>query len=124
MRSIASRMSSSRSRSLLKRNRLGEHPLADPGLQAWFCDHIDWMTKQVLEVYEQRGQVEQAPARLEVDQEIDVAGGVGIPRATDPKTRTLPAPWRAAPARICSRTWARSSIDGRSAMPLLLSSPQ
>jgi hypothetical protein len=55
------------------------------GLQAWFCDHVDRMTKQVLEVYEQRGQVEQAPARLEVDQEIDVAGGVGIPTRDRPE---------------------------------------
>jgi hypothetical protein len=97
--------------------------LADPRLQAWFGNHVDWMAKQILKVYEQCGQVEQAPAWLEIDQEIDVAGGVGVPEARPtPKTRTLPAPWRAATARICSRTRARSSIDGRSVMPLLLSS--
>jgi hypothetical protein len=59
--------------------------LADPRLQAWFGDHIDWMTKEVLEIHEQRGQVEQASPRLEVDQEVDVTGGVGLPACNGPE---------------------------------------
>jgi hypothetical protein len=66
-------------------DRLGKHPLAEPRLQAWFGNHVDWMAKQILEVYEQCGQVEQAPAWLEIDQEIDVAGGVGVPACDRPE---------------------------------------
>jgi hypothetical protein len=59
--------------------------LADPRLQAWFGDHIDWMTEEVLEVHKQRGQVEQASPRLEVNQEVDVTGGVGLPTRNGPE---------------------------------------
>jgi hypothetical protein len=49
-----------RTKALNDELRLGKDPLADPRLQAWFGDHIDWMTKEVLEIHEQPGQVEQA----------------------------------------------------------------
>jgi hypothetical protein len=59
--------------------------LADPRLQAGFGDHIDGMTKEVLEFHEQRGQVEQTSPRLEVDQKVDVTGGVGLPTRNGPE---------------------------------------
>jgi hypothetical protein len=43
------------------------------------------MTEEVLQVHEQRSQVEQAPPRLEVDQEVDVAGGVRLPARHRPE---------------------------------------
>jgi hypothetical protein len=43
------------------------------------------MTEEVLQVHEQRSQVEQAPPRLEVDQEVDVAGGIRLPARHRPE---------------------------------------
>jgi hypothetical protein len=78
------------------------------------------MTKEILEIHEQRGQVEQASPWFEIDQEVDVAGRVGLPTRDRPEDANIASTWRAAMVRICPRTRARSSIDGRSAMRLLL----
>jgi hypothetical protein len=67
------------------RDRLGKHTLADPRLQARFGDHIDRMTKEILEIHEQCGQVQQTSPWFEIDQEVDVAGRVGLPARDRPE---------------------------------------
>jgi predicted RNase H-like nuclease len=41
-------------------------------------DDVDWVAEEILELDEEAGQVEQAATRSEVDQEVDVAGGVRV----------------------------------------------
>jgi hypothetical protein len=48
--------------------------------------------EEVSEVQLQADEVEQAPIGFELDQEVDVALRPSLPRATEPKTRTLLAP--------------------------------
>jgi len=62
-----------------------------------------------LQIYQQPAEIEQAPSRLEVDEEIHVAHVIALARATAPKTLTFLAPYCAARRMICSRLLFRSS---------------
>jgi hypothetical protein len=47
--------------------------LGDPRAQTAPGDHVDVPLEEVLEVHQQTTEVERAPARFEVDQEVDGA---------------------------------------------------
>lgn len=86
-----------------------EDALADASFEALCCYRVDRSAEQIRQVHDQSAEIEQAPAWLQVDEEIDVAARVGFARATEPNTRTLWAPRRSATSTICSRRSAISS---------------
>jgi hypothetical protein len=55
-------------------------------------DHVDLSAKQGFQVDLKLRVVEQAPAELEVHEDVDVTVRTRLSRATDPNTRTLLAP--------------------------------
>ena len=60
-----------------------EDAITEVGTKTACTDHVDLAAKQCLQVNLELGVVEQAPAELEVHEDVDV---------TDPNTRTLLAP--------------------------------
>jgi hypothetical protein len=62
----------------LHRDGFVEHALAHAGSQTVGGDDIDRAAEQVRQVHDQAAEVQQASARLQVDEEINVAGGVRL----------------------------------------------
>jgi hypothetical protein len=108
----------------LHRDRFAEHALADAGPQAASRDDVDWAAEQVRQVHDQAAEVQQAAARLQVDEEVSLAASAS-PRATEPNTRTLWAPCCLASSRISSRRLAISSAGsvGAPMEPRMLAGP-
>ena len=48
---------------------------------------LDWVAEQLLYLSFEAEQVQTRVARVEVDQQVDVTSGFGIPPGTDPNTR-------------------------------------
>ena len=57
---------------------VAQHPLAQRRSQPRLGDHVDPRAQLALEIRQQRPQVDQAAAGLQIDQEVEVAGGVGL----------------------------------------------
>jgi hypothetical protein len=85
IRLIASRMSRDAPGRFSNRDRLVKHTPSDPRLQTLFSDDINGMTKKVLKVHDECGQIEQTPSWLEIDEKIDVTGDVRIAARHRPK---------------------------------------
>lgn len=74
---MASRMSSNHARSdritrpTSDRNRVAKHVLTDARPKPAFRHHVDSSPKEILEVHDERTEVEQAAARLHAHQEVD-----------------------------------------------------
>jgi predicted AAA+ superfamily ATPase len=71
---MASSTSCRRSRSLLIEDSLAGHALAERRSQCPFADHVHRAIEQRLEIGHEPAKVEQAPARLELDQEAALSG--------------------------------------------------
>lgn len=52
---------------------IGKDAVGNPGPQSTLGDHVDIALQQLLQVHEEAAEVEQAPPRLEIDEEVDVA---------------------------------------------------
>lgn len=78
---------------LLHRHRFFQDPFADSWLQAALCHHIHLLAEQGLQLELQSTEVEQGPAGFELDQESMSLLASASPRATEPKTCTLRAPY-------------------------------
>jgi hypothetical protein len=62
----------------LHRDGFVEHAVADAGSQTAGGDDVDRAAEQVRQVHDQAAEVQQAAAWLQVDEEIDVAGGIRL----------------------------------------------
>ena len=58
---------------LSQRDGFGKNPLSNALSQTSFRHHIDTTSQELLQVKDQRRMIEQASARLQVDEEVDVA---------------------------------------------------
>src|SRR6266540_3196447 len=62
----------------LHRDGFVEHALAHAGSQTTGGDDVDRAAEQVRQVHDQAAEVQQDAARLQVDEEINVAGGIRL----------------------------------------------
>jgi hypothetical protein len=79
-----------------------------PGLQAADRHDVDRDSEELAELVLQVQEIEQGAARLEVDQDVDVAAPSSSPRATDPKMAMDRPRWRRARSAISAvvaRSW-------------------
>jgi hypothetical protein len=61
-----------------QRNSFLEDVLPDSCLEAVLCRYVHWPLQELLKLQLESGMIEQAPAPLQIDQEIDVALRVGF----------------------------------------------